>query len=283
MTTIVTLPVLELENSDSGTDPYLIDIPGWDDSTEPKLNIVRRNAGHGVFDQDPVYDDARFFSIIGRQVNPGNALAITQLRTQIFGLKNLSGNWPVTVTKPDGSSRTASVKLAGKIRWDVSVEDSVVDFEIPVMAKDPRTYGPDVIVSTGLPTSGGGIAFPITFPIDFGTPGTPGRAVTTNAGEAETYTRIDVTGGLGGGFSAVCVETGQEVRFERPIPLGSVIAVDFRTGQAIIDGQSPVSSSLTRREWWTNPPGVLRTIQFNAIGSVTGAPTLTAYTPPAYN
>ena len=280
----VTLPVITLMNSDTGADPYLVDMPGWDDSADVKREKVRRNTGHGVFGQSPVYDDAKYFDIVGRIIHPGGAAQIRALRTTLMGLKQLEPGWPVTVTdSADGSVRTAYVEFDGKLEFYVSDENAVANFTIPLMMKDPRTYGPVEVVSTGLPSGGGGIEFPIVFPIDFGPAGVSGRVVTTNTGEAETTSVIHVTGGLSEGFSAICVELGREIRFERAIPLGSTVSVDLRTGQAFIDGQSPVSGFLTRRDWWTNPPGVTRTIQFNSIGVATGAPTLTAYTAPANN
>lgn len=278
----VALPVITLTNSqETGAEPFLVDIPGWYDTTEVGLHVNNRTDGHGAYDQDPVWDEGRFFAIVGRIIAPGNPTAVFDLRTVVMGLKAISGQWPVTVTDPKGT-RTAMVRIAGKISYEISVEDGVADFTIPVFAKDSRTYGPDVSLTTGLPTSGGGLVFPVTFPVDFGAPGNPGRVVTTNTGEAETVSLLEINGGLGGGFSAVCVELGREIRFEREIPLGSTVYVNLRTGQATIDNSSPVSGSLTRREWWTNPPGELRTIQFNSIGAVTGTPILTARTSPAY-
>lgn len=280
----VDLPVTTLDNAASGSTAYLVDLPGWYDSADVKLRVNERHGASGIFDQDPVYDNARYFAIVGRIVAPGNPAAVFELRSTLMGLKIITGQWPVTVTDPVNGPLTANVRIAGPIKFEISDElDGWADFTIPLVARDPLKYGPTEILTTGLPVSSGGLAFPIVFPIDFGTVGNSGRVVTTNSGEAETVSLIEVTGGLGGGFSAACVELGREIRFERQIPLGSTVSVDLRTGQAFIDGQSPVSGSLTRRDWWTVPPGETRTIQFNSIGAVTGTPTLTAYTAPAYN
>jgi hypothetical protein len=280
----VALPVLTLTNEDTDlTAPYLIDLPGWDDSADVKRNLNRRSQGHGVFGQDPVYDDAKFFTVVGRKIDPVNPDAITALRSTLMRLKQLSPGWAVTITDGDVGPRTAYVELAGKISFDTSQADVVADFSIPLMMKDPHSYGPTITKATGLPTSGGGIEFPITFPLDFHEAGTSGRIITTNLGETETVSTLSVSGGLSGGFSLICIELGFEIRLEREIPAGSVVTVDMRTGQAFIDDQSPVSGFLTSRQWWTNPPGETRTIQFTSIGSVTGTPILTAYTAPAYN
>jgi hypothetical protein len=230
-----------------------------------------------------VYDDAKFFTIIGRKIDPGNPDAITALRSTLMGLKQLSPGWNVTITDGELGPRTAHVELAGKITFDTSKSDVVADFSIPLMMKDPHSYGPTITKSTGLPVTGGGLEFPLVFPLDFHTSGTSGRIITTNLGETETVSSLSVTGGMSGGFSLICIELGYEIRLERQIPDGSEVTIDMRTGQAFIDAESAVSGFLTSRQWWTNPPGETRTIQFNSIGAVTGTPILTAHTAPAYN
>lgn len=273
------LPGLSLPNTDSGTDPYLRDT-NWYDTADMKLDVEEREDGDGAFDQDPIFDQAFYLDIEGGLIT-SDPTAVFELRKKLVALKRL-GKFPVSATDPTGTF-TRQVRIRGKIGYPIEREDGVVIFSIPLIAKDPLKYGPEEVVSTGLPTGGGGIAFPITFPLDFGAPGTTGRVVTTNSGDADTYSVIDVTGGLAGGFSAVCVELGQEIRFERAIPVGSTVSVDMATGQAFIDGQSPVSGFFTRADWWSVPAEGFRTIQFNAIGAVTGTPTLTARTSPANN
>ena len=275
----VTIPGLTHTNSPLGASPYLTGMPGWYETADVKMTRNQRVGAHGDFDQQPVFDDARYFTIEGAIVATSEALV--SLRSTLMALKVIPGQWAVEVEDPSGL-RTSMVRLSGQIGFQITDQDGVATFEIPVKAIDPRKYGTEVVQTVGLPTSSGGMTFPVIFPAEFGTPGDSGRIITTNTGEAETVSSIEVTGGLDG-FSAVCVELGQELRFERTIPVGSSVLVDLRSGQATIDGQSPVSGFLTRREWWTVPPGATRTIQFNSIGAVSGTPTMTVRTSPAYN
>jgi hypothetical protein len=191
----------------------------------------------------------------------------------------------VSVTDDEGTtSRSVSV------RRFVPAPDPgarVCDFSLLMVALDPLRYGPAVSVSTGLPTAGGGLAYPITYPIGYGTAGNPGRVVTVNPGTAETYSSLEITGGMSGGFELTETSTGRVVRFERPIPLGSTVYLNPRTGRASIDGASDVSGYLTRSDWWSVPAAIggtpgSREIQFVALGAVTGTPTLTAHTSAAY-
>jgi hypothetical protein len=279
----VQLPVITLSNEGASADGYLVDLPGWYDTAEVRQRNTPRNDAHGDFDQEPVYDDSLYFSIVGKIIAPGNPAAMFTLRDTLMQLKQITGQWAATVTDITGEW-TRYVRLAGQIRFTIMDEPAGwAEFAIPVKAKDPRKYGPELAPSAGLPSASGGIAFPITFPVTFGASGDSGRVVTLNTGGATTYATLEVSGGLAGGFSAVCTELGREVRLERQIPLGSTVTVNLRTGQAFIDDQSPVTGSLTRREWWDNPPGQTRTIQFNSIGAVTGTPTLTVRYQPASN
>lgn len=130
------------------------------------------------------------------------------------------------------------------------------------------TYQPRAVVATG------------KF-FDWGTPGVSGRVTTANSGTAETTSVLQVTGGLGGGFEATYVPTGQRVRFERRIDQSETVRVDPRTGRATING-SDVTGFLTASEWWTVPAGQSAEVQFTPLGTVTGSPTFTALTPPAF-
>jgi len=155
--------------------------------------------------------------------------------------------------------------------------------DVDTFAADPLRYGDPEIVTTAPPSLAGGLAFPIVFPIDFATTGSPGRMVTTNPGKQATFSTFTVTGGLSGGFSLIDIEDGQEIRFEFPMSVSDVVTVDPQTGRAWINDESNVLIGyLTKSEFWQVPPRSFRTIQFNPIGSVSGTPIATASTPPAY-
>lgn len=107
---------------------------------------------------------------------------------------------------------------------------------------------------------------------DFGENGDLGRVTLLNTGTAPTWPTLTVSGFLESGFFITCIETGERIRYERVIPAGSQVVINTRTGMATIDGASPGSGFMTRREFPVLPPGEVRTLQFNAIaGSGVGA------------
>ncbi len=69
------------------------------------------------------------------------------------------------------------------------------------VATDPRRYSLAEYTSPmiGLVSPGiGGLSFPMSFPLSFGTPGTPGVLTVTNAGEAVTWPTYVITGPVTG-------------------------------------------------------------------------------------
>jgi len=189
---------------------------------------------------------------------------------------------PFGVTDPLGV-RECSVELVSAPTADDGLYSSFFKFSFDVVAPDPRKYGPEVSVSSGLPTSGTGLTYPITYPISYGTPGDPGRVTVENPGTVETFSTFEVSGGLTGGFELKDISSGRRLRLERDVPLGSSVFLNARTGRAYLDvPANDVTGFLTVREWWSVPAGVSQDVQFSALGVVSGVPTLTARTKPAY-
>jgi len=168
----------------------------------------------------------------------------------------------------------------------------VVSGTAPSQGLYPATYyvrdpnNPGFYLTTGLTGNGDGTYQPQAVQptgkfFDWGTPGSTGRAAAANPGTAETVSMLDVTGGLAGGFELVWVPTGQRVRFERPVAASETVRLNPRTGRVTISG-SDVTGFLTASDWWTVPPKRAGEVQFLPIGAVSGSPTLTVSTAPAF-
>ena len=278
---------LTVVEGEAGMPPgrlYFNDLGDWYTGAESKTDIHERPQGDGANGMEDDWRAAAVFTFTGWF--EGETWADTLRMIDTFnGAVVRRKLAPVTVTDDlRSTTRIVSVR-SSPIREDKFSKSFT--FAIDMLAPDPLRYGPDVPESIGLPTSGGGIVYPVTYPIGYGAAGYPGQITVSNPGTAGTYSLLEITGGLAGGFELTEVTTGQVIRFERPIPAGSTVYLNPRTGRASIDGQSDVSGYLTRSEWWSVPaasggiPGS-RVVQFNAIGAATGTPTLTARTAPAY-
>ena len=156
------------------------------------------------------------------------------------------------------------------------------DITIDMTAIDPRAYGTESTNSTGMAAHGGGLRFPLRFPINFGTPGSDGRVRFTNAGTATTYLTLVVTGGMSQGFSLKRVETGQTITVSRPINSDDTVTLETYYGTVLLNNQSSLSGFLTDYDWFQCPPGETCTVQFTPLGTVTGTPTLTMTASPAW-
>ena len=118
---------------------------------------------------------------------------------------------------------------------------------------------------------------------DWGTEGASGQVSLTNTGMATTLPRIEVggPGAFDAGFRITEIETGRELTFTRATDTGDVVVLDSRTQRARI-GSGDVTAFLSSRDWFSIPAGATRRYQINPLGGVTGAPTMTLYTAPAY-
>ncbi|MFC6884682.1 phage distal tail protein [Actinomadura yumaensis] len=101
---------------------------------------------------------------------------------------------------------------------------------------DPRLYAPvDREVSTGLPSSGGGLDYPLSYPLSYGAPGASGAVPAENAGNVPTSPRLTVTGS--------CVRpqvvnqtTGKTLDFDLVLGPGERLEIDCRNGTALLNG-----------------------------------------------
>jgi hypothetical protein len=83
-------------------------------------------------------------------------------------------------------------------------------------------------------------------------------------------------GGMSGGVQLTRIETAERLRLEWPILDTDTLLFDPGEGQVWLNDQSPITGRLTVAQWWVLGPGEEATVQFEALGDVTGTPILTA-------
>lgn len=260
---------------------HLADMPGWSDGVAPRPEIVLRPQANGAFGITKVFRGSKVVSVEGSW--SGQTLVeARQAREQLAAIQG-SGVPSAFTVSSDIGDRTITAFVATQPRMPEHLYSPFFTFAFDVIATDPLKYGPPVRVSTGLPVAGGGLTWPITFPLTWGAGGSDGRITLENPGTAATVPLLEVTGGLGSGFTIDEVGTGRQVRFDRLVPLGSTIFLNPRTGRAYIDAPgNDVSGFLTRADWPSLPKWGQTVLQFNALGAVTGTPTLTGEVSPAF-
>lgn len=120
------------------------------------------------------------------------------------------------------------------------------------VATDPRRYSVAEYTSpmVGLPAPGiGGLSFPLTFPLSFGTAGTPGVMTVTNTGEAVTWPTYVITGPVTGPV-VTNVTTGKALQWASSFTLeaGQTMVVDLDAHSVTINGAAR-RDTLTIANW----------------------------------
>lgn len=244
----------------------------WYSVSPSKTPLRERPVQDGAFGRDRSYRSALPLPLKGFARGSNWPTLMTAL------IAAVSGGAPITVTVNDQvgvSSRT------------VTVEDFVpypnpganrFEFDLVMTAEDPSRYGPTQTASTGVPTSGTGMAWPQVYPVNWGTGGNPGRVTAVNTGSRPTPLLLTVAGGLGTGVDLVEITTGRHLTLARPIPLGSSAIFDASVGRVYLDTPSnDISGFMTAAEWsgFQIPGNGQSVVQFNPTGTRTGTPTLT--------
>lgn len=262
---------------------YFTQLTDWYSLPQAKTEVRERPLANGAFGFSGDYRMAAVISVDG-----------IYLATDRYDLQAARANLmqaargatvPLTFTDENGpTTRLVSVR-AMPMPDDHGLLS--FSFSVDVLAVDPNRYASAApgleTVSTGLPAGGTGLVYPIAYKLVWGTPGVSGRVTVHNLGTAPSYTVLQITGGLAGGFNVTNVTTGDLLQMSRAIPVGSTVTLNPRTGRATIDGAAnDISGFLTSRQWWSIPPESSQDLQFTAIGAATGSPTMTATTPSAY-
>lgn len=138
---------------------------------------------------------------------------------------------------------------------------------VQLEALDSFAYGADKAASTGLPAPGGGLVYPLTYPLDYGEAGSSGRIVMTNAGTARAWSDLTVYGPHDAGFELVDVGTGRRLIYSRPVSAASWVLLRTRTGQVLEQGTARRRGALTRAQWFSVPAGGSSQVQLNTLGA----------------
>jgi len=266
--------VPELSNDASGDGAWLVDVVNWWDGVDSVNERNERANGDGEYDQEDVYSAARFPVVVGR-VSFASEAQLFAARAPFARMMASRKAHTIEVESFDGIQR-AEVVRNGRLTWDMVNAPYVIEFELPFKAPDPRKYGPWQAQPTGLPVLGLGVESPLTSPLVQIGGGSPGRVSLVNLGSTDTFPEAIVSGGgMTGGVQITRIETAERLRLEWPILDTDTVRFSFADGQVWLNEQTPISGRLTVADWWVLGPGETSTVQFEAIGAVTGTPTLT--------
>lgn len=249
-------------------DYRVTEVEGWDDMSAISDTSIERARGHGDHIGD-LFARARIVSVTGEIVDTVNRDALARrllAATPVSSaLRSLSADY-------FGLQLTAQARvIARKVKVSAGYDVGNVPFAVQFKCPSALRYGAAQAPSTALPLSGGGITYPMTYPVTYGSGGITGRVTVTNAGTAPAPLKIGIRGRLPQGWIATAGD--RVLAYPVEVPSGQTVVVNSADGTVLVEGTASRRGNLTRADWLTCPaadpvtgaPGTLD-VQFASLG-----------------
>lgn len=247
-----------------GDSPFRIQsIDGWEDLPPGRSSDEPRSRSHGEH-RGQYLAGGRTVTVKGVIVDPGLAAgSVLALQAATPFMADTLDELTITMY---GRTLTAFARVERRnLPQDLGYGVGVSSWALQWHAPDPLRYGPlQAPMSTGLPTAGGGVTYPLGPTWTYGDPGDPGRITLTNPGTAPAPIFMEVTGGLPFGFEVSAA--GQRDVYPVEVPAGQVVSIDTGTGAVLAEGTADRRTNLTVADWPHVPPGSSLTLQFASLG-----------------
>ncbi|MEO6116016.1 MAG: hypothetical protein ABIP33_06490 [Pseudolysinimonas sp.] len=281
MTFLVHIGGLTFDASPSAGGSALIcsRLDGWYPGAPIRGKTDDQPVGDGAFGSVKNYRSARPLTFTGWMIASSSIAAFEALSDQFAALQ-ADGTPIILSVENDAGIRSLTVSIDGVPDIQPVATLAAASVTVSFVAYDPVKYGASSAAFTGLPTSGGGLEYPLgggggLGQLFYGANGQLGRVTLVNNGTAAVFPTFSVTGQLDAGFYLQCLELGNVIRYDRVVPLGSTIGLDSRTESVTVDGVQGGSTYLTRFEWFSVPAKSSLTVQLNSLSTFAGAPQLT--------
>lgn len=246
--------VLNVSDSD-GTIWALEKFEGWQGSAGSTLSLAQRARAHGATASE-AFLEPRVMTLAGR-IRSSTPELLSYAIDRLNAAVTLD---PFTLLV----SESGRVRHCEAQRQDAVLvstprgAESLAEYSIQVVAKDPRKYGDLITDATPLPFSSGGLVYPVTYPVTY--TGVSGTGVVTinNPGNAPAPVWLRVDGPVpAGGWTVTHVGKRQSLTFATALALatGEFVTVDMEAREVLAQGQSARSGYVTSRGWFTLDPG----------------------------
>ncbi|MFD6025708.1 phage distal tail protein [Streptomyces griseoluteus] len=257
-----TLGSLRLGAADSaGVAWRLQTLEGWD-SPDIRADLQEREADHGAW-ASPVFLGARPITLGGVIEAPDRG-ALQAAMDQLSAAASLTDT---TLTVWEQPPRQATVRRSGKPLMQYT-SDRVATWSVLVTAADPRRYETTQQTgTTGLPSTTGGLSFPVTFPISFSATTVSGQIVASNAGNIGTRPVITITGPVSAPSVSALYPDGslRQLLYSLDLAVGETLVIDVDAHSVLLNGGVSRRRFLTVSGGWPAvPPGASVAFQFQA-------------------
>lgn len=263
-------------------------LEGWEELPPSRYDKRVRARAHGAHPSS-VYADERLVVVEGYCWSSTDRDALLKQLQRFTAFGSDIAAEPLAITAA-GRTLTAGAQLLQarpmllRGEWGIGRFGWLLQWRCP----DPLRYDAAQTLSTGLPVASGGLAYPLAYPLDYGTPGATGQITLSNGGTADAPIAMQITGSLPQGFEVSAA--GQRLTYPVVVPSGQTIGINTDDGTVLIEGTASRRGNLTNAAWMrvpradpvTGQAGIL-TLQFTSLGGVfDAAARLAATVKPAF-
>jgi hypothetical protein len=237
-------------------------LDGWD-SGEVRSEYTDRESDHGAW-ASPVYLGSRPITLTGTVTAPDRATledALERLRTAAA-----LSDTTLIVYELTGAKQV-TVRRSGKPLF-AYVTDRIATYSVLVTAGDPRRYSTTLQTgTTGLPSTTGGLTFPITFPITFSAVTVSGQINVVNGGTMDTRPVITITGPVVAPTVSALYPDGtvRQLIYSQDLGTGDALVIDTDAHTVVLNGNVSRRRFVTVSGGWpTIPAGSSVNYQFQS-------------------
>lgn len=263
MTGLITLGNVAIPPTPGPDGIWYNELTDWYSLTDDKVPVDERDTSDGAYE---VMQSLRVSAAISLHVVMEAADEAELIRTH-SRLAAIGAAGPVRMCVEDAAETTERVVsvLATAVRDHHGQITNELDFDM--IARDPRRYSTTDPWVPGTPAArSGGLTWPARWSLHWGPQtGSDGRLVLQNRGERSSWPVFRVHGPFRS-VSLTNVFEQRMVGLDFETAAGAYVEFDFRTRQALFNGEANVSRYLTSRRWWDAPPRSEMTVKIDVTG-----------------
>ncbi|HJQ00077.1 MAG TPA: hypothetical protein VJ851_00625 [Jatrophihabitans sp.] len=266
---------------DFDNDPgakWRVRVDGWDSGTGSTVVLTQKpSASRAVI--GPRFKKPKPMMISGSVTVDNPALLVPALGR----LKKAISIDPTTLTITRyGLALSASVVREGQVDVQRYASPYFATFSAQLQQEDHRKFGVPIVASTFLPSSSGGITWPLTFPAKWNSQQVSGLITINNPGDevGKVLLRID---GPAPSPMVTHLGSGKALMFASGYSLGAGnwLDIDMDNKSVLENGQASRAGFVSSRGWFGLDPGDNQ-FAFNVAGAYNPTAKLTVTAYPAY-
>lgn len=225
-----------------------VELTGWDDIPGLDSGAAARPARHGAW-PGRAYAGQRVITLKTRiRSTPANLAADLAALVAATALGPDAGEAPLVIRTAGGDVRLVHAQITARLLpgHDVVLRNTGFgEATLQWTCSDPRRYSlVEHAAQIDPPTPGEGLTYPLTYPLDYGEPGSSGNATVTNAGDTPTFARIVFTGPLTSP-QILNQTSGRLLAFGITLAAGETLTVDCDAGTVTLNGTADRLYTLT--------------------------------------